>query len=123
MINKKKARLRRSRLTRSKIADQARKGSPKHRLVVLRTPRHTYAQLITPCGGKVVCSASTLDKELRSAVKHGGNKEAAVVVGKAIAEKIKQAGVESIAFDRSGFKYHGRVQALADAVREGNVQF
>ena len=123
MINKKKARLRRARLTRSKIADQTRKGSPKHRLVVLRTPRHTYAQLVSPCGSQVVCSASTLDKDLRADVKHGGNKDAASLVGKMIAAKIKKAGVESIAFDRSGFKYHGRVQALADAVRDGGVQF
>ncbi len=123
MINKKKARLRRARLTRSKIADQTRKGSPKHRLVVLRTPRHTYAQLVSPCGNQVVCSASTLDKDLRADVKHGGNKDAASLVGKTIAAKIKKAGVESIAFDRSGFKYHGRVQALADAVRDGGVQF
>lgn len=123
MINKKKSRLRRARLTRSKIADQTRRGYPKHRLVVNRSTTHTYAQLVSPCGSKVVCSASTLDKELRSQIKNGSNVAAAELVGKAIAEKIKQAGVESIAFDRSGYKYHGRVKALADAVRAGNIEF
>lgn len=123
MINKKTSRLRRARLTRGKIADQTRRGNPKHRLVINRTSSNTYAQLVTPCGGKVICSASTLDKAIRVQVKHGGNVDAATAVGKAIAEKIKQAGIESIAFDRSGFKYHGRVKALADAVREGNIQF
>lgn len=123
MINKKKSRLRRARLTRAKIADQTRRGNAKHRLVVNRSSSNTYAQLISPCGSKVICSASTLDKAIREQIKHGGNVDAAVAVGKAIAEKIKQAGIESIAFDRSGFKYHGRVKALADAVREGNIQF
>ena len=123
MINKKKSRLRRARLTRAKIAAQTSRGNTKHRLVINRTSSNTYAQLISPCGGSVICSASTLDKAIRGEIKHGGNVDAAVLVGKAIAEKISQAGIESIAFDRSGFKYHGRVKALADAVREGNIQF
>ncbi len=123
MMNKKKSRLRRARLTRSKIADQTRRGNAKYRLVVNRSPMHTYAQLMSPCGNSVVCAVSTLDKDMRASVENGGNIAAAKIVGKAIAEKIKQAGIESIAFDRSGYKYHGRVKALADAVRECDIQF
>ena len=111
-------RLRRARRTRAKIRDLAI-----NRLAVHRTPRHIYAQIIDATGSKVVASASTLDKDLRDAIKNGGNRDAAAVIGKAIAERAKSAGVEKVAFDRGVFKYHGRVQALADAAREAGLQF
>jgi large subunit ribosomal protein L18 len=91
-------------------------------LVIHRTPRHIYAQIIAPEGDKVVTTASTLQKDLRAALKATGNKDAAAAVGKAIAEQAKAKGVERVAFDRSGFKYHGRVKALADAAREAGLQ-
>lgn len=91
------------------------------RLTVHRTPRHIYAQVIAPEGDKVLASASTLDKDLRSG--STGNIDAAAGVGKLIAERAKAAGVSKVAFDRSGFKYHGRVKALADAAREGGLEF
>jgi large subunit ribosomal protein L18 len=92
-----------------------------HRLVVHRTPQHIYAQIIAPEGNRVVASVSTLNKELRGALKGTGNIAAAAAVGKEIAVRAKQAGVEKVAFDRSGFKYHGRVKALADAAREAGL--
>ncbi len=113
---KKQSRIRRARRNRVKIRDL---GS--NRLCVHRTPRHIYAQVISPDGAKVLASASTVDKELRSGAT--GNVEAAAKVGALIAERAKQAGIESVAFDRSGFKYHGRVKALADAARSGGLQF
>lgn len=88
-----------------------------------QNPRHIYAQVIAPDGAKVVASASTIDKELKAQVKNGGNIDAAVAVGKAIAERAKKAGIQKVAFDRSGFKYHGRVKALADAARENGMEF
>ena len=91
------------------------------RLTVHRTPRHMYAQVISAEGNKVLASASTLDKELRSGAT--GNADAAASVGKLIAERAKAAGVTRVAFDRSGFRYHGRVKALADAAREGGLEF
>ena len=91
------------------------------RLTVHRTPRHIYAQVIVPDGNQVIASASTLDKDLRSG--STGNVEAAGRVGTLIAERAKAAGVTAVAFDRSGFKYHGRVKALADAAREGGLEF
>jgi len=94
-----------------------------HRLSVHRTPRHIYAQIIAPDGASVLASASTVQKELREKLKGTGNVDAAAEVGRAIAEKAKAAGVESVAFDRSGFRFHGRVKALADAAREGGLQF
>ena len=93
------------------------------RLCVHRTPQHIYAQIIDPTGGRVLASASTLETELRSSIKNGGNITAASAVGKRIAEKAKQAGITKVAFDRSGFKYHGRVKALADAARESGLEF
>jgi len=117
-MSKKASRLRRSVKARAKI-----KELRVHRLSVHRTPRNIYAQIIAPDGGTVVTSASTLDKELRSSIKNGGNVEAAAVIGKAIAERCEASGIESVAFDRSGFKYHGRVKALADAAREAGLQF
>jgi large subunit ribosomal protein L18 len=91
------------------------------RLTVHRTPRHIYAQVIGPEGDRVLASASTLDKDLRSGAT--GNIDAAAKVGALIAERAKAAGVTEVAFDRSGFKYHGRVKALADAAREGGLEF
>ncbi len=111
-------RLRRARRGRAKIRELAIE-----RLTIYRTPRHIYAQVFDATGGNVIASASTLDKELRSDIKNSGNKDAAVTIGKAIAERAKAAGVEKVAFDRGGFKYHGRVQALADAAREAGLQF
>lgn len=118
-MDKKSSRIRRATRARAKIRDLR-----VHRLTVHRTPRHIYAQVIAPDGQTVVTSASTLDKSLRADVTgHSGNTNAAQLVGKAIAERAKAAGVEQVAFDRSGFKYHGRVKALADAARENGLQF
>ena len=117
-MDKKNSRLRRSRKTRASIK---RKGAV--RLCVNRTPRHIYAQVISSDGGTVVASASTVEKDARSAGEHGGNVSAATAVGKRIAERALAAGVNEVAFDRSGFKYHGRVKALADAAREGGLKF
>jgi large subunit ribosomal protein L18 len=93
------------------------------RLCVHRTPRHIYAQIIAANGDRVVTSASTLDKELKGQVKVGGNVAAAKLVGNLIAKRAKQAGFSKVAFDRAGFKYHGRVKALADAARESGLEF
>jgi large subunit ribosomal protein L18 len=117
-MNKKEARARRSRKTRVRIAEQRT-----NRLVVARSNAHIYAQIIAPSGDKVLASASTLEADVRKDLKTGGNRAAATLVGKRIAEKAKAAGVDSVAFDRSGFKYHGRVKALADAAREGGLKF
>lgn len=116
MFNRKEARLRRARQTRAKIAELKAV-----RLCINRTNCHMYAQVISACGGKVLASASTLETELRGTT--GGNKLAATQVGKLIAERAKAAGVEQVAFDRSGHKYHGRVQALAEAAREAGLKF
>ncbi|HEX7637179.1 MAG TPA: 50S ribosomal protein L18 [Burkholderiaceae bacterium] len=118
MLNKKEQRLRRSRQTRARIAKQG-----VARLTVFRSNLHIYASVISDDGTRVVASASTAEKELRAQLKNGGNAEAAAAVGKRIAEKAKAAGVEKVAFDRSGFAYHGRVKALAEAAREAGLQF
>ena len=117
-MNKIEARVRRSRKTRLRIAEQRAT-----RLVVSRSNCHIYAQIVAPSGDKVLASASTLEAEVRKDVKNGGNKAAAVLIGKRIAERAKALGIESVAFDRSGFRYHGRVQALADAAREHGLKF
>jgi large subunit ribosomal protein L18 len=91
------------------------------RLCVHRTPRHIYAQIISPEGDKVLASASTLDKDQRGTA--GGNVAAAAEIGKRIAERAKAAGVTKVAFDRAGYRYHGRVKALADAARENGLEF
>jgi len=117
-MEKKERRQRRAKRTRSKIRLLA-----VNRLCVHRTPRHIYAQVISPTDGRVLAAASTLNKELRSSLKATGNKAAAAAVGKLIAERAKAAGVDSVAFDRSGFVYHGRVKALADAAREAGLSF
>jgi len=116
MSDKKVSRIRRARRARIKIRELGAS-----RLCVHRTPRHIYAQVIVASGEKVLASASTLDKDLRSG--KTGNVEAAQAVGKLIADRAKAAGVEKVAFDRSGFKYHGRIKALADAAREAGLQF
>lgn len=116
MSDKKQSRLRRARRARAKISEL---GAT--RLCVNRTPRHIYAQIIAADGDKVVAQASTLEKDLRAG--KTGNVEAAKAVGTLIAERAKAAGVSEVAFDRSGFKYHGRVKALADAAREAGLEF
>ena len=116
MNDKKQARIRRARRTRLKMRELETV-----RLCVNRTPRHIYAQVISADGGKVLASASTVEKALREGAT--GNVEAASKVGALIAERAKEAGVTDVAFDRSGFKYHGRVKALADAARENGLKF
>ena len=94
-----------------------------NRLCVHRTPRHIYAQLIAPDGCRVVASASTLEEEVRQQIKNAGNVAAATVVGRIIADRARKIGISKVAFDRSGFKFHGRVKALADAARENGMEF
>lgn len=118
MMKKKESRLRRGR--RSRIAMKVRGDI---RLVVNKTSRHIYAQIISGCGSKVLASSSTLTADVKGAVKYTGNVEAAKAVGKQIAEKALQAGISEVAFDRSGNKYHGRVASLADAAREAGLKF
>ena len=117
-MDKKNARLRRAKSTRARIREL---GVP--RLSVLRTGQHVYAQLFSADGSKVLAAASTTQADLREGLKNGKNAEAAAKVGRAIAEKARAAGVEKVAFDRSGYRYHGRIKALADAAREGGLQF
>ena len=111
-------RLRRARKTRAKIAELK-----VTRLCVHRTNTHIYAQIIAETGDKVIASASTVEADVRKNIKNGGNVEAAAAIGKLIAEKAKKAGVTTVAFDRSGYKYHGRIKALADAARENGLSF
>lgn len=117
-MDKKESRLRRARKTRMKIRELG-----VTRLSINRTPRHTYAQVISADGSSVLASVSTLEKELRAELPNAGNVAAAKRVGTLIAERAKAAGVTKVAFDRSGFKYHGRVKALADAARENGLEF
>jgi large subunit ribosomal protein L18 len=93
------------------------------RLTVHRSNYHIYAQVIDASGSKVIVAASTLDKDLRGQLPNGGNTKAAALVGKKIAEKAREKGIESVAFDRSGYKFHGRVKALAEAAREAGLKF
>ncbi len=118
MNDKNPARLRRARQTRLKIREI---GAV--RLTVHRTNGHIYAQITSSSGDKVLASASSLEKELRAKFKNGGNKGAAEAVGQRIAEKAKAAGIEKVAFDRAGYRYHGRVKALAEAARSGGLKF
>ena len=118
MIDKNSARLRRSRQTRSKIREL---GAV--RLSVHRTNAHIYAKLFSAAGDKVLASASSVEKEVRAKLKHGGNRQAAEVIGQRIAEKAKSLGIETVAFDRSGYRYHGRVKTLAEAARAGGLKF
>jgi len=117
-MDKKRARVRRARKTRVRIAEQRAT-----RLTVNRSNSHIYAQIIAPTGDKVLASASTLEAEVRKDVKNGGNKAAATLVGRRIAERAKALGIQAVAFDRAGFRFHGRVKALADAAREGGLKF
>ena len=118
MSEKNLARLRRARQTRLKIAEV---GAA--RLTVHRTNAHIYAQITSPAGDKVLAAASSLEKDLRGQLKNGGNRKAAEAVGQRIAAKAKEKGIESVAFDRAGYRYHGRVKALAEAARAGGLKF
>lgn len=118
-MDKKSSRIRRARKTRAKIRELG-----VSRLCVHRTPRHIYAQVIAADGATVLAAASTVEKALAEASNgKTGNISAAAAVGKAVAERAKAAGVETVAFDRAGFKYHGRVKALADSAREAGLKF
>ena len=117
-MNKNIARLRRAKSTRAHIREL---GVP--RLSVLRTGQHLYAQVFSADGSQVLASASTVQADVRDGLKNGKNSDAAAKVGRVIAEKAKAAGVEKVAFDRSGYRFHGRIKALADAAREGGLQF
>lgn len=113
-----KGRLRRARRTRAKISELRA-----IRLTVHRTNLHVYAQIIDPTGSKVLASASSIEPEVRKELGNGGNVKAASLVGQRIAQKAQQAGIDTVAFDRSGFRYHGRIKALADAARESGLKF
>jgi large subunit ribosomal protein L18 len=117
-MDKKIARLRRAKSTRARIREL---GVP--RLSVLRTGQHVYAQLFSADGSKVLAAANTTQADVREGLKNGRNSDAAAKVGKAIAEKARAAGIEKVAFDRSGYRFHGRIKALAEAAREGGLQF
>jgi large subunit ribosomal protein L18 len=117
-MDKKQSRLRRARSTRLRI-----RGLRAVRLAVSRSNQHIYAQIIAADGARVLASASTLDKELRGSIANGATVGAAEQVGRRIAEKARALGIEAVAFDRSGFKFHGRVKALAEAAREGGLKF
>jgi large subunit ribosomal protein L18 len=117
-MNKKEARVRRARKTRVRIAEQSAT-----RLVVGRSNAHIYAQIIAPSGDRVLASASTIEPDVRKDLKSGGNKAAATIIGQRIAERAKALGIDAVAFDRAGFRFHGRVKALAEAAREGGLKF
>lgn len=117
-MEKKISRLRRAARARAKL-----KELEVYRLTVHRTPRHIYAQVMSHDSSKVIASASTLDAEVKKDLKATGNVDAATVVGKLVAERAVKEGVTQVAFDRSGFRYHGRVKALAEAARESGLQF
>jgi len=117
-MKSKDMRIRRRQRTRIKIRQLGMA-----RLCINRTPRHIYAQIISPQGDRTIASVSTLDSDIRSQASNGGNVAAAQLVGKLVAERARAAGVERVSFDRSGFKFHGRVKALADAAREAGLAF
>jgi len=117
-MDKNIARLRRAKTTRSHIRDLG-----VARLSVLRSGQHIYAQVFTADGSKVLASASTVQSDVREGLKNGKNSDAAARVGKLIAERAKAAGIDKVAFDRSGYRYHGHIKALAEAAREGGLQF
>ena len=118
MIDKKQARLRRARKTRAKIAELKSVRLSEH-----RTNCHIYAQVISACGSQVLAAASSLETDVRKDLGNGGNLGAASVIGKLIAERAIKAGIDQVAFDRSGFQYHGRIKALAEAAREAGLKF
>jgi large subunit ribosomal protein L18 len=112
-------RLRRQRHVRKRLF-----GTPEQpRLAIFRSSKHIYAQVINDSKGTTLAQASTLDREVKGVLTYGGNKAAAVVVGRTVAERAKKAGIDKVCFDRRSYKYHGRVQALADAAREAGLQF
>lgn len=117
-MKKKDSRLRRAKRGRMKALESA-----VIRLCIHRTPRHIYAQIISADGANVLACASTLDKEVKKKLKATGNIEAAQVIGKLVAKRALDAGIKKVTFDRSGYRYHGRVKALADSAREGGLQF
>lgn len=117
-MNKKESRLRRARKTRARIAEQK-----VARLTVFRSNCHIYAQIISECGSRVIAAASTAEASVKQSTPNGGNVSAATAVGKLIAERAVAAGVQSVAFDRAGYMYHGRVKALAEAARESGLKF
>ena len=117
-MSKVAARLRRAKRTRCKV-----KELQVIRLTIHRTPQHIYAQIISADGSQILASASTLEKQIKTKIKSTGNKEAAQHVGKLIASRAKESGIEKVAFDRAGYQYHGRIQALADAARDGGLIF
>ena len=117
-MDKKEARVRRARKTRAKIAELKAV-----RLAVHRSNCHIYAQIFSGCGTQVLAAASTAETEVKKQMPNGGNVDAAKAVGKLIAERAKAKGIEEVSFDRSGFRYHGRVKALAEAAREGGLKF
>jgi len=117
-MDKKTSRLRRARRARAKISELGA-----YRLAVHRTPQHIYAQVIAPNGSEVLASASTVDSEVKKEVGYAGNSDAAKIVGRVVAERAKTAGITKVAFDRSGFRYHGRVKALAESARENGLEF
>jgi large subunit ribosomal protein L18 len=117
-LDKQASRIRRAGRTRHNIR---RLGV--NRLSVYRSANHIYAQVFTPCGATVLASASTLDKEVQAELKHCGNAKAAALIGALLAKRCLAAGIKKCAFDRSGYRYHGRIKALADAAREGGIEF
>ncbi len=122
-MNHEKAVAKQRKRRRMRIRKRVSGTAQRPRLAVFRTHKHMYAQIIDDASGKTLASASTVDKELREEVKYGGNKAAAETVGKSIAERAQAAGVAQVAFDRRGYKYHGRVAALASAAREAGLNF
>lgn len=117
-MDKKNSRMRRAMKTRFKISELN-----VMRLVVNRTAKHTYAQLISPCGEKTIASASTIEKDIKSTLIGTGNIEAAKEIGRIIAERVLEKGINTVAFDRSGFLYHGRVKAVAESARKAGLKF
>jgi large subunit ribosomal protein L18 len=118
MSAKNESRLRRARQTRHKIREV---GAV--RLTVHRTNTHIYAQITSASGDKVLATASSLEKEVRAQLKHGANRKAAELIGQRIAAKAKEKGIDKVAFDRAGYRYHGRIKALAEAARAGGLKF
>jgi large subunit ribosomal protein L18 len=108
---------------RRRIRGKVEGVAERPRLAIFRSLKHIYAQAIDDATGRTLAAASTRDAGCREQVKHGGNVDAAKVVGKTIAERLKEAGVEQVVFDRGGYRYHGRIKALADAAREGGLKF
>lgn len=117
-MDKRTARLKRARSARIKI-----RAHGERRLCVHRTPRHIYAQITEPDGGRILVCASTVDTEVKKTITNGGNIEAAKTIGRMVAERARKAGIERVAFDRSGYKYHGRIKALAESAREAGLKF